>query len=335
MLKPNESAVSLVLWVAGASLLLAVAIAWGYVFRRLLRRKRLLPQWPRRPVPWTFPLVVATGVMTFGLRFLMVSVVQVAEMAHQGKLPTDLTSGNLLRILLADTLGSILGGGAAVLLLVFAARARAVDLGWNPRWWKLDVRLGLLAFLLAVVPVYVVHLSVQYFLQNDQGHPLLEALSQNRDPAFLAALFFSAAVVAPVLEELLFRVVLQGWLERALGCFGREEPMGAAPLAAEGPLPEPSEVPLALPAQEDSAPPLQTGSASCPPWRCWVPILATALLFGLVHWGHGAAPVALSLFGLVLGYLYQRTGRLLPVVVLHATFNLFGLATALALGPSW
>ncbi len=331
----QETAISLMAWVAGAALVLAVAVAWGYALRRLVRRKCLLPQWPRRPVPWTFPLVVAAGVMTFGLRFFLVSVVQVAEMFRLGKVAQELTSDNLLRILLADSLGSILGSGTVVVLLAFAARARAEDLGWNPRWWKLDVRLGLLAFLLVLVPVYVVHLSVQHFLQNEQGHPLLEALEEEQPPVFVALLMFSATVVAPVLEELLFRVVLQGWLERALGCFGREEPMGAVPLAPEAPLPEPSEVPFALPVQENSAPPLQTGSASCPPWRCWVPILTTALLFGLVHWGHGAAPVALTLFGVALGYMYQRTGRLLPVVMLHATFNLFGVGTVLLLGPSW
>lgn len=49
--------------------------------------------------------------------------------------------------------------------------------------------------------------------------------------------------------------------------------------------------------------------------------LGTALLFGLIH-GNTAAFVPLTLFGLVLAWLYERTGNLLAPVVAHAVFNL-------------
>ncbi|MGI9427588.1 MAG: CPBP family intramembrane glutamic endopeptidase, partial [Bythopirellula sp.] len=53
----------------------------------------------------------------------------------------------------------------------------------------------------------------------------------------------------------------------------------------------------------------------------WTPILISATVFGLAHVGHGVAPVALVLFGIVLGYLYQRTHRLVPCITAHMLFN--------------
>jgi len=60
---------------------------------------------------------------------------------------------------------------------------------------------------------------------------------------------------------------------------------------------------------------------SLPPSTKAIPVVASSLAFALAHLGQGLAPVPLFLLGLVLGFLYQRTGRLLPCIVLHAVFN--------------
>ncbi len=318
-----------------AVVLLAAAVAiWSAAVRRLLRRGRLLPQWPRRPVPWTLPLVLATMGVTFGLRLFAVALVQLAQATARHAGPDQLlTSAELAPLLLGDTLGSLVALVVVVGLLVTASRASSRDLGWNPRWLSLDLRLGLLAFAAVVVPVYALHLAVQHLLQSEKGHPLIEALAKPQGTGFLVLVFFSAVVVAPVLEELLFRVVLQGWLESALGCLGSVHTAAGAD--------SPQWVSLSqepLPA-EHSPPALAesktTGSASRQiSRRCWMPIVVSAGLFGLVHWGHGAAPVALTLLGVTLGYLYQRTGRLVPCVTLHMVFNALGVGLSLTVGPS-
>ncbi len=318
-----------------AVVLLAAGVAvWAAALRRILRRKRILPQWPRRPVPWTLPLVVAAAAITFGLRLFAVAVVQLAEATGEPPTP-DRSLGpiDLASLLLADTLGSLLALPAVVGLLVLASRATPSDLGWNPRWLILDLRLGLLAFAASVVPVYGVNLLVQHLLQIDKGHPLLEALAEPQGVGFLALVFFSAVVVAPVLEELLFRVVLLGWLESAFGCFGSRGLKGQAPGSEIFPLEQQPDDFLRLP--QESPEPSAAGKASRPASpRCWAAIAISAVLFGLMHWGHGAAPVALSLLGLVLGYLYQRTGRVTPCVVLHMVFNALGVAVGMTVDPS-
>ncbi|HVT27757.1 MAG TPA: CPBP family intramembrane glutamic endopeptidase, partial [Lacipirellulaceae bacterium] len=55
------------------------------------------------------------------------------------------------------------------------------------------------------------------------------------------------------------------------------------------------------------------------------PILTSALLFGIAHFGYGPEPVPIYLLGLVLGYVYQRTHRILPGVVTHSLFNSFSM----------
>jgi membrane protease YdiL (CAAX protease family) len=55
----------------------------------------------------------------------------------------------------------------------------------------------------------------------------------------------------------------------------------------------------------------------------WFPIVISSVAFGLAHFGYGPEPVPLLLLGLVLGYLYQRTHRIVPCIVAHALFNLF------------
>ena len=56
-------------------------------------------------------------------------------------------------------------------------------------------------------------------------------------------------------------------------------------------------------------------------------LLITAVMFALVHWGavpkygHAAAIPALAIFGVALGFLMERTGRLWSSFVAHALFN--------------
>jgi membrane protease YdiL (CAAX protease family) len=52
-------------------------------------------------------------------------------------------------------------------------------------------------------------------------------------------------------------------------------------------------------------------------------LAASALLFGLIHWGGGPGAIfAAALTALALGYAYQRTGSLTLVIVAHYLVNL-------------
>ncbi len=54
----------------------------------------------------------------------------------------------------------------------------------------------------------------------------------------------------------------------------------------------------------------------------WAAVALTSLTFGLVHFQQVHAIPALVVLGILIGYSYERTGSLLPPVVIHAVFNL-------------
>jgi hypothetical protein len=54
--------------------------------------------------------------------------------------------------------------------------------------------------------------------------------------------------------------------------------------------------------------------------RPWLAILISALLFALLH-GLGANFVTAILFGILVGWLYWRTGSIIPGIIIHITNN--------------
>jgi hypothetical protein len=53
----------------------------------------------------------------------------------------------------------------------------------------------------------------------------------------------------------------------------------------------------------------------------WWGIAAASLAFGFVHLSQPHAVPALVLLGVLIGYVFERTGSLLPAVVIHVLFN--------------
>ncbi len=54
----------------------------------------------------------------------------------------------------------------------------------------------------------------------------------------------------------------------------------------------------------------------------WQAIGLTAIVFGIVHLSQPHTVVALTAFGVLLGYAYERTGSVVPPIMIHAVFNL-------------
>jgi len=63
----------------------------------------------------------------------------------------------------------------------------------------------------------------------------------------------------------------------------------------------------------------------------WTAVLTTSVFFGVIH--YGAVPwimlPSLILVGIVLGWIYERTGSLLCCILVHMGFNGFNIAMAL------
>ena len=247
---------------------LASLVTWAGLWITYQRRGYLLEFAPRPAVPWG-PVGLVLVVLFAGQA--------IAGLFSSGEsvVAEDFLSTALAATAFYFVMGAVLVG----FLRLAGASWRDLGLPRDGRQAIWDVGLGGIA-LLAAFPVYFVQAILVQFAGQSK-HPLLIQLQeQPATELFLAALLM-ASVVAPLFEELLFRLLLQGWLEKVV----------------------------------DQTPSLSRFT------REWGPILISSLLFALAHVSHGPDPVALFLLALILGYLYRRTHRLLPCIVLHSLFN--------------
>jgi len=164
---------------------------------------------------------------------------------------------------------------AGMVILVMSPRIRMSDwLGLRRHEWKSLILLA--PFSVAVMWVlFAVLQAVGYTdwlesLDFETMQDSVKALQKQNDVVFLALMRFSAVIVAPICEEVVFRGYLYGVAKRYCG------PVVAA--------------------------------------------LASALIFSAAH-ASVAALLPLALFGLLLVWLYERTGSLWAPVAAHACFN--------------
>lgn len=70
-------------------------------------------------------------------------------------------------------------------------------------------------------------------------------------------------------------------------------------------------------------------------WRTWPVIASSALLRGSYHLYQGFGPaVGNVVMGLVFGWWYQRTGRVMPLVIAHTLLDVVAFVGYLALGDA-
>lgn len=151
-----------------------------------------------------------------------------------------------------------------------------------------DVRRGLVATVWILSPVLLINIAVSSLVKYE--HTVTDLLAEENQFATFAFLFLSAAILTPVVEEFQFRLLLQGGLQKIAD-------LGVSP-----------------------TPRVAAEAADWRPTSLW-PVVLTSLIFGLMHWGQGAAPIPLFFLSVGLGMLYQRTGRLFPSIIVHMVLN--------------
>ena len=138
-------------------------------------------------------------------------------------------------------------------------------------WRSLAPKPLLISTLLVFTSIFTLNIFVQWFPLENNLNDVFNGLSHN----WLGIL--GLAVLAPLLEEILFRGAVQGLLMRFFG-------------------------------------------------RPWPAIVIAALVFGIAHW-NPVQTVYATIFGIVLGWIYYRTGTLLSVIVGHVLNNSMAVMT--------
>jgi hypothetical protein len=165
------------------------------------------------------------------------------------------------------------------------------------------------------------------------------------DAAFFATLIAAAVVVAPLVEEMLFRVFLQGFLEKLasfrgsgwellfghFSSFSEREQLSLPdqPVAAQlaAPAHDPNsylspgfQKPLAI-GDPDQAAIISDDQPELRGPQAWIPIAISSIIFALLHYSHGPDWVPLTLLAAGMGYLYQRTHSVIPSLTVHMCLN--------------
>jgi membrane protease YdiL (CAAX protease family) len=245
--------------------------------------------------------------------------------------------------------------------------ARLRDLGLSLDRWQPQVVLGVVSVLMLMPFIYGAQYIAVYRLGRTQ-HPLEQMLREQFSIESAVLSFLAAVVLAPLIEEMLFRGIFQSWLVELLnrswsiaqGLFVSElVPIESSTLTQESDQsaslvgtmdvserdtraddfadeqtdrhPLIQDWPsdlLEVGAPVPDAPKAHATSPVC----AAIAIVITSLLFAGLHAGQWPAPIPIFILALGLGFIYHRTGSLLAPICMHALFNGFStLALFIAL----
>jgi membrane protease YdiL (CAAX protease family) len=326
----------------GAVWLVLVA-AWAAWLLRPARSAVLPPQ-RRRAVPWgglevllaflisqfLWPTVVNDALRVSGFfRWLYGPEFGTSLIVGQVD-PNDTIRINLWR----SDFAMPLSVGSMVALLWALSRTRPYQLGLTAHRLGRNVLLGVLTAVCVVPVVYLILLAVNALLRGvgeaPEEHPITKLVRTHPRAIDLFAGGFAALVAAPLVEELLFRGIIQPWFRTRrwgewFGIAGalflavalRWPGIRAGWHAHSWPRAWPELLPAAFVLVMAAL--YLTAHARLPAaaGAVWV----TSLLFAAGHSFALSHPVPLFFFSLALGALRYRTQSLVPSVVAHGLFN--------------
>jgi membrane protease YdiL (CAAX protease family) len=259
------------------TLLAGSLIVWAQIAGRLAMRPRtpLVEYEPRLPVPWSGVDVAVLGATALMLQSLVVGLV-----VRWLGIELNVRSPEVLEAIIVSRLAWL---AFAIPYLVFRTGAYADDMGFDLRRFGHDMRVAGLTFLAAIVPVYGTQIVLTQVFGIKSEHALVQLARDAPNTGLLVLISFAAVIMAPLVEEFLVRVVLQGWLEKKQRLFRKRR------------------------GDETESP------------AGWGPIVVSGAIFAVLHeWPDSIALFILSLF---LGYAYQRTHRIVAPLTVHVLVN--------------
>lgn len=214
--------------VIGGLLLLGSLIVWSGLLWTLTRGSGR-SSWPKKAPPQ--PPMISLMLTVFWTATSLLSVLAVAleprpkvapapatEVASEqpgpapAEAPRNLTVANVqLTCATRALLGAVIG-----VPLLLGSKSLIVGLGLRRRNVWRQVLAGVWGYLVAIGPVTLVWWLMAPFRNPESQHPLLKLLAREPSSSVLLWIFIAAAVIAPAVEELQYRVVLQSAVRQRL-----------------------------------------------------------------------------------------------------------------------
>lgn len=249
--------------------------------------------------------------------------------------------------------GQALAAPLIVILLLYGFhygfRASPEQMGLSPKRLGANVALGYVGWLI-IAPISFLAFAVAIILltPNPDKHPLMD-LGAHAGQLELAVFALQAAILWPIVEELVFRGILLAWLiqePKSTGDLILQPQHRSHVCVAAATLLTLQAQPLTDAIKDnrwnDVLPnlgPFLFIAALLPlylflPFSKWFQrqtrfaspqvnqaLFATAILFAAVHSSVWPTPIPLFVLGLGLGWLALRTRSIIPSIVVHALFN--------------
>jgi len=307
-----------------ASLVLLISVnVWIGVFRSLWSRQPVLETQPAPVARWGL-LDIFGGTLAF---ILLVNLFASPYLAGEPSSMAEMTAGQRIGAMWAQISAQSLVC-LGIFILIIARGGLTLVTGKSLARFRTDVWIGVAAFCALCVPVILIQVVIAQFVEYK--HDLITMLTESPTPAIIVPVLVSAVLVAPITEEFAFRLLLQGWLEdvmagrfRSAGQFllGRT---GSPGIASERSVPEEhftAETHDATEVAETEANSLTELANLKRPALMIFPIFVSSVIFALLHFGQGAAPIPLFFLALGLGYVYQKRRTIVPSLVVHMMLN--------------
>ncbi len=107
-------------------------------------------------------------------------------------------------------------GTVLILILTLLNPNTMQNLGFRLNQQIGQLRDGSVGFLLALLPVMALLLLTHSFRTEQTTHPFFQQLKEHPQFSTISWILISAVLVAPLFEELVYRVIFQSWLEKLL-----------------------------------------------------------------------------------------------------------------------
>lgn len=182
-------------------LLICVLVAVAEIVRAWIAEELFSPPQMRRPLVFEPHVLIAAIVFLLTVPALTLLALRV---------PLD--QGVTVRSVEAKSLADAIIVGLLIPILIVSGRNRLADYGIHLRGWRSEARYGILGFLVSE-PLVMIAVVLMSPFRHETQHPYLKALEGPSGDQMVIAITFAALVITPLMEELVFRVVLQGLLE--------------------------------------------------------------------------------------------------------------------------
>ncbi len=190
-------------------LLMGVSV-WGVIFDRQRRGQPLFD----RPVPATRPRPPVA--LALAVCWIFIQCLSLITTDQDAKPVDKFNEAHALFLLTFNLLVQVI---TACLLAVCLSRLGSQGLtrfGIDRRNVGESMEIGLMGYFAAVLPVLAVNIAISPLRTDNNQHVFLQILNAQQSTPLVTLMIASAVIMAPIEEELLYRVIFQGTLQRYL-----------------------------------------------------------------------------------------------------------------------